>query len=97
MKVYIELGQPGDKFILQEEEVEGIYKTDLSFFYEFCLNGREEIMVEAIHLDQTLLGSKHPVNKDDFVPREESYFKNIALLIKQQFYFPGNDEENIGN
>lgn len=72
-----------NEFILQEEEVSGIFKAKLTDFTKLLLGEVSSISVEGFEVNQ--LGKKERINKqvsrNDLVPHEHCYYEEILQLI----------------
>ncbi|MGD6792974.1 NUDIX hydrolase [Metabacillus indicus] len=73
-------------FVLQKEEVSGIYRTELTAFKELIEGVRKDIVIVGFEEDsndnrcvkQMTAGMKR------FVPHEDSYYKRVLALIEQK-------------
>lgn len=77
--VYLYKGsfQPAD-FLLQEDEVEGIYAIDKKEFSQLCLQETES--VEGRHLmSDTVI----TIQLTDFVPHQSTYFEAVAQKLRE--------------
>ncbi|MBS4218255.1 NUDIX hydrolase [Bacillus sp. FJAT-49711] len=65
-------------FNLQVEEVSGMVKANFNDFYQFCYGEIEEILVEELLKSEPV---RRYIGKDQFVPHQDTYFKNVAERI----------------
>ncbi|WP_042347692.1 NUDIX hydrolase [Bacillus massiliigorillae] len=72
-------------FKLQEEEVSGIVKTQFNNFYDFCVGNSHVMPVSGYVINESgnQVAISKKVTKKDFVPHQDTYFKNIAQRIKE--------------
>lgn len=73
-------------FILQEEEVSGIVKATLTDFSRLLFGKESAILVEGFEINQQGYKEKIKklVEKEDLVPHEHSYYKEVLQLICHQ-------------
>ena len=75
-----------DDFILQEEEVAGIAKTEFDHFVELWFGKREKIKVRGFVIkedgDKVLLDEN--VERNKFVPHPIEYYKTVNEKIKEK-------------
>lgn len=70
-------------FVLQEEEVAGIFKTDFNEFYKLWTGSINEItMIGTNQKGEPLI--EVLVGKDQFVPHYESFYQTIVKLIREK-------------
>jgi isopentenyldiphosphate isomerase len=75
-----------DEFILQKEEVSGIFKAEFDDFYRLLLGESENIRVNGFEIDS--VGNKVLVDKivdrSEFVPHEKFFYQSVVKLIRQK-------------
>lgn len=80
--------KPFDAFNLQKEEVAGLVRADLNEVYDLWLGKREAVTVKGFKM--TNIGEKitmnETVNKQHFVPHQDSYYKTILKEVKRQLF-----------
>lgn len=71
-----------DSFLLQEEEVAGMYRMKFSDFIALWLGKREQIPTQGF---EVVNGEKHyyekRVRKEHFVPHDQSFYEALILKI----------------
>lgn len=74
-----------DDFTLQAEEVSGIFKVEITSFEKLLLGMLAEVTIEGFELDMNgeKVWTNRIVNKNSFVPHENSYYGSILKSIKQ--------------
>lgn len=73
-------------FVLQKEEVSGIYRTELAAFKELIEGVRKEIVMEGFeeNPDESRNDRQLTAGMERFVPHEDSYYKSVLALIEQK-------------
>jgi len=76
-----------DEFLLQREEVSGMFMARFDDFYELVVNRKNLIDVQGFVIDSN--GNKHNVIKvvgrDEFVPHPENFYELLVHQIKDVF------------
>ncbi len=78
--------QNSSEFILQKEEVAGMFKAEFKDFYRLWLGEIEQIRVQGFKIDkmnQKVMIDKW-VGRKDFVPHERSFYQKIVTLLKEK-------------
>ncbi|MBN8208160.1 NUDIX hydrolase [Bacillus sp. NTK071] len=75
-----------DDFDLQKEEVAGLVRADLNDVYNLWKGTREAVNVKGfkINNNEEKVFVDEKVDKNHFVPHQDSYYKMILKEIKQQ-------------
>jgi isopentenyldiphosphate isomerase len=75
-----------DEFTLQKEEVSGIVRVEFDDFYKLWLGEKQEIRVVGFEIDRDgnrVLMDK-VVERNQFVPHEESFYESVVTSIKER-------------
>ncbi len=80
--IYVYMVNDSISFHLQEEEVSEMVITEFDSFYEFCTGARSDVLVYP--WQAFAYGSEKGLKagKDRFVPHQDAYFREIAVLLK---------------
>jgi isopentenyldiphosphate isomerase len=72
-----------DSFVLQEEEVAGIYRMKFSDFAAIWRNEKEQIPMQGFEVEN---GEKHfyekTVRKEQFVPHDQTFYQDLINKIQ---------------
>lgn len=73
-------------FVLQKEEVSGIYRTELAAFKELIEGVRKDIVIDGFEedSDDNRCVKQMTAGMERFVPHEDSYYKKVLALIEQK-------------
>lgn len=78
--------QTFNEFKLQKEEVSGIVRVGFNDFYELWLEEKKEVRITGFEIN--ILGEKilidKNVDKNKFVPHEQTYYERILTLIREK-------------
>jgi isopentenyldiphosphate isomerase len=76
-----------DDFSLQTVEVSGIFRLELSLFEKLLTNKMESVELEGFRIvdDEKSEINNLEVRKADFVPHEDSYYKNVLGHIRKNY------------
>ncbi len=80
--IYVYFVNDNISFHLQEEEVSEMVVTEFECFYNFCTGTRAEMEIYPWQAGATKSKESLKIGKDKFVPHQDSYFKEIAALLK---------------
>lgn len=77
-----------DEYILQNDEVSGIFKAKFNDFSNLLSGDCDEIFVEGIEVNKNGKSDfeRKQVSRNDLVPHEQIYYDSILKLIKDEIY-----------
>jgi len=81
--LYVYMVNESISFQLQEEEVSEMVITEFDSFYEFCMGARSDVIVYPWQAFASSSEKGLRAGKDKFVPHDDAYFREIAVLLKR--------------